>query len=302
MRLVVLACCLCACADDPLVPPTGQQVKYAISDLTFATSNTSARELGFDLAGTRDVDNQLGLVLSMIAGMGVEFALRVDERVARGDVVMLAMIQYAQPSDPSDSIAFTLYDGSNPSPAPCADALDTVCRRHLQGDGQFVALPPAHEPLLGERRSGRMTLGPGALAVTIPFFDDLIDLELAGARLRIDQVADTRLAGAIGGGLPASDLMAKLLPPFARYLEARIAAECFQRMDPQAYCGCSDRGDYTAWYWLKYFDSYPKDCTVTIDELMRNSLIASLLSPDVEIDGLQLLSFGFGFEAVSASF
>ena len=55
-------------------------------------------------------------------------------------------------------------------------------------------------------------------------------------------------------------------------------------------------------YLLRYFDVSPRDCVVTIDEVSRNSLVISPLSPDMKIDGVPMISFGFGFEAVPASF
>jgi hypothetical protein len=114
MRFVVLAALMAACAGEPLSPPTGDQVRYVISDLRYPHSNTQARELGFELYGDNNIDNQLGMVFSTIGGMGIVFDARVDERIGRGDVLTLAMVQHAQASDPSDSIAITLYDGRQP--------------------------------------------------------------------------------------------------------------------------------------------------------------------------------------------
>ena len=53
---------------------------------------------------------------------------------------------------------------------------------------------------------------------------------------------------------------------------------------------------------LSATDISPKDCMVTSDEIKNNSLIVSLLSPDVEIDGVQALSLGIKATATGATF
>ena len=45
-----------------------------------------------------------------------------------------------------------------------------------------------------------------------------------------------------------------------------------------------------------------KDCAVSIDEIKGNSLIQSLLAPDVTIDGKMALSLGIKVEAVHATY
>lgn len=71
---------------------------------------------------------------------------------------------------------------------------------------------------------------------------------------------------------------------------------------PPPDCGCLPEDDYNARYWLAMFDMFPKDCSITTAEVLDNSIIASLLAPDDYVDGVEWLSFGFGFEAVPAQF
>ncbi|MGE5186314.1 MAG: hypothetical protein ACM31C_29870 [Acidobacteriota bacterium] len=49
------------------------------------------------------------------------------------------------------------------------------------------------------------------------------------------------------------------------------------------------------------FDTSPKDCTISLTEVQNNSLIKSLLAPDVTIENQPALSFGMQVTAVPAS-
>ena len=72
-------------------------------------------------------------------------------------------------------------------------------------------------------------------------------------------------------------------------------------MQPASFCGCPV-AEYGGRYWFGTFDTNPKDCVITDEEIISNSLYISLTSPDVAIEGEMLLSVGIGFEAVPASF
>jgi hypothetical protein len=299
MRLAVVACVLGACADPPLQPPTGRQVKYVISGLDLPRSNTDARLVGFDLNSDAKIDNQLGMVLSTIGVMGLDPGLNTQQILDRGELLTLVQVQYAQKSDPSDSIAVTLFDGATPSPPPC-DGM--TCGLHLRGDGQFTAEAQQGEPMLGERtRLPMLVVGPGALTTSIPIFGEVVELVLATARVRIDEADDQHLAGAIGGGLAKSEVE-KIVATFQHGLTRLIAEQCTPMSTPPR-CGCPDSGNQVgAEDWLGWFDAYPQDCVITFDELINNNLVVSLVLPDLLVDDEKVLSVGFHFEAVSAAF
>lgn len=50
------------------------------------------------------------------------------------------------------------------------------------------------------------------------------------------------------------------------------------------------------------FDTTPKDCVITLDEIRNSPLIRSLLAPDVLINGQAALSLGFAVTATRAAF
>jgi hypothetical protein len=54
--------------------------------------------------------------------------------------------------------------------------------------------------------------------------------------------------------------------------------------------------------YLNLFDTAPKDCMVSFEELKNSPLLQSLFVPDVMVDGQPAMSFGFSATAVKATF
>ena len=300
MRLASVITCsvLSACTTEALDPPTGPIERYVISAQQLPKTNVGAREHGLDLNGDKTPDNQLGMIMPLLADRGMSPATGAEALIDRGDILMLVQLQRAEPGA-DDTLAFSLYEGANPSITPCADELDAVCRRHLQGDAQFDVVETT-DPLVSPNAE-RPVIGPGSLTVAFGFFGEPVQLELLGARARILEATGTTMRGTIGGAITRADIENKLVPPFQRALEQLVAAQC-TLVGPPA-CGCATTTDeYDARYWLGSFDVAPKDCVITAEEIVKSSIVISLTSPDVAIDGEHLLSFGFGFEAVAAAF
>ncbi|HEY5923889.1 MAG TPA: hypothetical protein VIV11_19555 [Kofleriaceae bacterium] len=217
------------------------------------------------------------------------------QHLAHGEIIELAQIQLARPSDPSDSISLALFHGADPSPAPCVDATDVVCGLHLQGSATFTALPSTNPPLLGWR-DDPTALGPGSLQVSLSLFGEVMTLDLIGARARLDSVEMPR--GSIGGGLRRADVESKIVPAFVQALEQMLAMQCHDREPPT--CACTDTL-VDADDWLRWFDIDPKDCTITSQEVLKSAVGSNYIFYDVTIDSETLMSFGFGFEAVPAA-
>jgi hypothetical protein len=79
----------------------------------------------------------------------------------------------------------------------------------------------------------------------------------------------------------------------------RIVRDCTMLSSPPG-CGCV--ANSTGKTLLGLFDTNPQDCVVTSTEIQNNSLIVSLLAPDVMIEGQPALSFGVGYTAIGATF
>jgi len=73
-RTMVLSLSLAACVgsdpNDVVGPFTGETRRFVVDSITVPRNNTEARELGGDLDGDGAVDNQLGMVIGTLSGMG----------------------------------------------------------------------------------------------------------------------------------------------------------------------------------------------------------------------------------------
>jgi hypothetical protein len=294
-----LAIALCAC--EKLTPPTGPIHQYVVSGQRFAGNQTDTpKQVGVDLTDDRVVDNQLGSVLASFATLQIWPFDDAATLVHRGDVIMLAQVQTSAVTDPVDAVALTMLRGANPDPAPCIDAQDTTCGRHLQGGAHFDASDPG-ELLLARRRDLPYILATGTIPIAFAFYGTPIELTLVDGRVELEHFAEARLAGRVAGWLDRGDLEAELIPILADTLDQKIANECSPGGPPPD-CGCPPKADYNARWWLGWVDIAPRDCSITTPELLTHSPFGNLLPADRTIEDRQMLSFGFGFEAVPAQF
>lgn len=292
----------CGGGDDGVDPPSGPHYTYVASKAAVPTNNTQARDFGLDLNDDGQVDNQLGMVLGTLAGQGFEVQGAVDEAVLTGDIILLLDLQ--TPSFSSTTGAgLEVKLGATPTPAPCTNPDDiTTCGKHLDGNGTFTiaAGSPPNAGVTGKIAGGVFTGGPGDISLQIALGADPIQLDLIGARAKATTISETGIGSVIlAGALTQEDLDTKVIPAVHSQLEPLITRDCLDLATPPD-CGCG--ANSTGKTILGLFDTTPKDCTVSIEEIKTNSLIQSLLAPDVTIDGVEALSLGIKVEATKATF
>jgi hypothetical protein len=285
--------------DTPAPPPPTIE-RWIVSTQIVPKTTMEARALGLDLNGDGVVDNQFGAVLATLYGQGLDIQASVDTAIARGTILMLGEAALGG-ADPT-AATYTMYTGANPQPAPCTTPTDTTCRHHLDGTGTFaVAATSAHDPpLTGTIANGTLVAGPGHLQVTLLVGITPVVLDLLGARVRLQAVTPASLGQSVLAGAITQDQRdARIYPALQDGIKAAVAADCTATGTPPG-CGCA-AGSLGATY-LNLFDTSPKDCLVTLDEIRNNTLIKSLLAPDVTVEGQSALSVGFGVTAVKAAF
>jgi hypothetical protein len=292
----------CGGGDDGVSPPSGPHFTYVTDTVTVPENNTQAREIGLDLDDNGTVDNQLGMVLGTLAGQGLEVQGTLDEAVLTGSIILLLDLQ--SPSFTSTSGAgLDIKLGENPSPAPCTDPdVLTTCGKHLDGNGTFsvAANSPTNAGVDGKIAGGVFSGGPGDITLQIALGGtEPIDLKLIGARAKASSITETGIGEVIlAGALTQADLDAQVIPAVHGQLGPLIERDCgVGGAPPECGCGAGTTGKTV----IGLFDTTPKDCTVSIDEIKNNSLIKSLLAPDVEIDGTPALSLGISVTAVKAT-
>lgn len=304
------------------VVPEGMHTHYVANKVFVPTNNNQAREYGLDLNGDGTVDNQLGMVLGTLAGMGFDIQNTIDKAVAEGNVILLVDFQTKDFTNTS-AAGLEVYLGSSPMPAACntgetycntaTPPVCTGCQHHLQGTGAFTAMSNGmNVALAGPIVSGTFKGGPGNLTLQIALAAaSPITLNLIGARTQASGITATAIGSAVlAGALTQDDLNTKVIPAIQQQLVPIIQRDCCGaatspggatcNVNATPPCGCKD--GTTGKTILGLFDTMPKDCAVTVDEIKNNSLIQSLLAPDVTIDGKMALSLGIKTTETSATF
>jgi hypothetical protein len=127
-----------------------------------------------------------------------------------------------------------------------------------------------------------------------------IAVNLIGARVKLTMTGDERIGDStIAGAVSQSEIDAKIIPGIQVNATAIVQRDCTQLTSPPS-CGCM--AGSSGGTMLGLFDTAPKDCKITIAEVRNNSLIQSLLAPDVTVEGMQALSFGVSVSAIHAAF
>ena len=312
--LLAAACMpLVACGGEDGQPtPEGTHYHYVANNVFVPTTNTQAREYGIDLNADGTTDNQLGMVLSTLAGMGFDIQATIDTAVAEGSIILLVDFQTKDFSN-TTAAGIQVYLGDNPQPPACNsgemynDMTKTGCKHHLDGSGMFAIDPqsPTNAALAGKIVNGTFTGGPGDLSLQIALGGtNAIKLDLIGARAKAQMISADGIGSGTSGGVVLAgavtkdDIDNKVIPAIQQQLVPIIMEDCPGGTPP----ACNCMADSTGKTILGLFDTNPKDCAVTVDEIKNNSLIVSLLAPDVTINGKMALSLGVKATAVKGTY
>lgn len=295
--------------------PEGTHHGYVVSKAFVPTNNDQARMFGLDLgaskSGTPDgtVDNQLGLTLSLLAGMGFAIQATIDTAVNEGSIILLVDFQTTDFAS-AKAAGLSIKIGASPNPQPCTNPSDpTTCGQHLKGTGMFsiAADSPKDALVAGTVANGTFNGGPGDLTLQIALgTTEPLTLSLLQARGKATAISDTGMTLTVGGALPASDLMTQVLPAIQVQVAAVVTRDCPAAAPPT--CTCTSTTT-TGAFLLNTFDgdiSATHDCTVSVEELAGHPLIKGLLAPDVcsmnTCTAADSLSVGIKVETVKATF
>jgi hypothetical protein len=301
---------LVACGGDSGTPtPEGAHTHYIANKVFVPTSSTESREYGLDLNGDGTVDNQLGATLAALKSQGgFDIQATIDTAVNDGSIILLVDFQTkSYTSSSAAGIQVFLGDKAMTTPPPCAGSADTTCGKHLTGTASTAvsANSPQNAAVAGKIVGGTFTGGPGKLSLQIALGGNMpIQLDLIGARVKASGISDTTIGSGTSGGaifagaISKEDIDTKVIPAIPPQLTTTIARDCNMLTTPPG-CGCTSGS--TGATIISFFDAN-HDCAVTADELRMNSLVMSLLQPDVTIDGVMALSLGIKATAVGATF
>jgi len=305
MRRILFVVSLAACGGggSGTSPPTGPHFTYVADSVTVPKNNTEARMIGLDLNGDKTIDNQLGMVLGTLASQGFKVQETLTLAVDQGSIILL--IDFQSPNFTSTNGAGLAVElGAMPMPPACNGSADTTCRHHLDGNGSFTVDPnsPTDAVVDGKIAGGVFSGGDDKTQISLEIAlggTEPIALNLIGARAKATGLAETGLDNVIlAGALTKNDLDTKVIPAVQAQIAPLITRDCTMLTSPPD-CGCG--AGTTGKTVIGLFDTSPKDCMVTVDEIKTNSLIQSLLAPDVTIDGQDALSLGIQVHTVKAT-
>lgn len=268
---------------------------HAVDLLDLPNSSAEANAHAIDLNGDGSAENQFGGVLVVMAtSADMDFAAATQVEVVAGRIVHLVELRSRDPAFASDTAAVaTWYTGLATAAPPLFDGSDTFSYDPAIPPSRFVA------PLVAGSfvsANPATTAVPVYLSVRLRIGNRVIDLPLQGARLKFTTTATDLVQGQVNGSIRAIDIDSIFVPALAAALDDVVQA------DPQ-----SSR----AMTLLQLFDTSPSDGRISAAEVRANSVMQSILAPDVDIrdaqdnyapnpanTGKDALSFGFGFTAV----
>ncbi len=297
----------CGGSDAAQPVPEGTKYTYVVASATLPASAAQAtKDYAIDLDGDGRKDNALGSVLSTLKGQGLDVQPALTEAVQDGSIVLLAEFQ-TKSFDAASASGLRIFLGDNAmiTPAPCTDPMMlATCGKHLTGTGAFKvsASSPTDALVSGPIVGGTFKGGPGTISLQISLTAGAapLQLDMLGARAELSGISETGVTkGIVAGAISKSDLDNKILPAIKSQLDTTIA-ECTGTPKTAPLCGCAS-GSSGAQI-LALFDTTPADCLISLPEIQDNSIIKTLLAPDVIINGVEALSLGIGVTAVKGAF
>jgi hypothetical protein len=293
-------------ADAAPRNPEGTHHPFVIDSITVPTSSAEAQQMGLDVDHDDEVDNALGSIVALLSANGADLNATISEQIAVGTLIHLTDLQ-TNGFDDADAVALYVWKGGNPSPEPCLDQFDDICRQHLSGTGSFDGLTdaPQNAMIFGEVTAAHYGGGGGSIELEVPLFisDTALHLKLVAARAEVD-VAETGLTeGHLAGAVTSSFLESNVIPELHVILNIVVERDCTGTYPD---CCIPDTDGDVA---VGLFDS-DHSCTLTLAELQDSAILDSLLTPDVDVldgegfegqDGvLDSVSLGVLFSAVPA--
>jgi hypothetical protein len=250
-------------------------------------------------------DNALGSVFSALTMLKFDIQGTITTAVDQGNILLLIDFQTKDFANAATA-GLTVKLGANAMPAPCNGSADTTCRHHLDGTGTFTIATdsPMDDVVAGKIAGGTFTGGPGDLTLQIAVGSTTpIKLALLHARATATSISATGMTAILGGVVTKTELTTQVGPPLLTSVKAVFDRDCPIPRSPPG-CNCADGS--TGALVGSVVDVSPKDCTLTIDELFGNPVVAPMLTPDsCSMDSCTTadsLSIGIKVEAVKGTF
>ena len=294
-RRVPRFCVLSVLAASAAVHAGDYQRSYLVDSLLLPTTNSQATSYAIDLDGDGSVENNFGQVMSAFAAQGIDMTGTVATAIANGSVVHIVDQRSADVSFTADAAAVADWSVGKPLASPPAfDGTDTPSSDGNFAPGVFVA------PLSGGAFTSAdpaTTTTPVDLTLQLQFGPATVPVTVQSARLSFttDNVGPGHMQGQLNGAIPHDDWANKILPAwqiwFNQIVQTNTPPSQAANLKGLFDTGCNGHPEFA------------NDNAIELCELTENSLMNSLLAPDVQTrdsGGTYGLSnsLGIGFTAV----
>jgi hypothetical protein len=314
LQLALVACG--GSSSEPPIVPAGTHYGYVVSKTTAvpATGHLPT-ELGLDLgsktSSTPDgkVDNQLGQALVALTSLMFNVQGGLDTAVNNGTISLLIDFQTKDFVN-TGTAGLSVKLGDTSVPPACSSPADTTCGNQLKGNAAFTlrADSPNDAALGGTIVNGTFNSQAGdlTLEIAIGAGSAPIVMNLVHARAKATSISETGMSATLGGVLTVADLMTKVGPAIKVQVDALLAANCTALNRPDLQCGCTGTAATLVISQIDGDTGTPKDCMITVDELLNYSVVKSVLPADQcskdTCTTPDALSVGVKIEAVKATF
>ena len=292
----------CSCATT-----CGAHYHYVAARILVPVTAQQRFQYGLDLDGNGSVDNQLGAMVVAFATQGFSAQTSTDEAVFGGNIDLLIDLQTTSFGSNTSNVGLNTFDGADAQPpacnagemVTCGSGGCTGCQHDLTGAGIFSLSPssPDNSGVSGSFEGSTLVSQSGMLFLELSLFGGQpIPLNLFAARVNGDGITMNGITSlTIGGGLSTDEVDNVLAPAIASGVNARVQLDCPNAVPGS--CSCDAEGTTL----LGLFDSN-HDCIVTASEVIFSAFGMTLLTPDVTIDAMPLLSVGVEVQGVDATY
>jgi hypothetical protein len=262
---------------------------YVTKTLTLPSSSGQADAFGRDLDGDGTKDNQLGNIIVALQASGtLDLGLATQDSVTLGDIVMLHSLRTPSISNTRNATWQVWYGKPTITP-PAFDGTDVF---------PLLSGQPHSAKIAATIKDHSVRTSAGTIPFRMDFGSGPFVLHLKKARVFTKCFRAGCLNGRINGGIPVGEVESKLKEKLRIWVNEAIAADC-PGPDVES-CAAGSTGETL----VGLFDD-DEDLTVTVGEFNENSLIQTLLRPDLNLvrgDGVPAdhMSVGFGFTTVKA--
>jgi hypothetical protein len=318
------------------VTPTGPHDHYVVNTVTAPTSQSVDAIVHVDAMGNPvktggvGVNKLGGLFATLKLAGNIDIQGPLTQAVNDGSIILLADLQTPDFTTAAGA-GFQMFIGNNPNPPACAGSADTTCGKQFTGSATFGIASMSGDPALtGPVVGGMMSGGPGDLTIEFQLAAGAgsaspLTINLQDALVQASTISATAIGNlVIGGAILETDIDGTLIPTVASQLDATVAKECtagsgaggsdcgsgLTTVDcsgatpPKFLCCSGAAGQLVGDNSAVGLDAH-KDCNITAADLMMNSVVSSLLSPDVASTGNgkpDSVSFGIGATCVGGVF